>query len=484
MGTLASGSIDLKSLKVAGEGANKYITTVDGGGIKVHPENNTTDYVQIDGDSLDIYSGGEEVASYGLSSRIGSETKSHFNISEQSISAVSSSGNEYFNVSESGGAYVDVVFTQVISLGLNSTENVDETFPFGGEGVYRWTDLLVDEKFYINFIPTFEYTESGRKKRLELLEEYGGEANKGTYKDMYSWTYGNATVLRIIYTGSTTSSNVLRLIIHPVTTLNGVTYTLKQLKIKFGTDKPITAPLYKFGTEMPESGGAYSFLMGKGNVTPNEFQLAIGQYNNYEMFPDAVFMIGNGSSGGSTDRSNAFCVTSEGKAITLGTHGDIILRTTGSGAEIGMDISTPGGVSDLFVGVGQGGDNHGLYSHTASKWIAYSDGTNVGLGGTIFKDLFVLETHTYKSNNLSITSGSALNDTLNITKAGYIPVAISGWRGSNGDNGSGGSHINPFTLRLSTSSVGSGTVQIGISAVNGAITNCSFWVDVLWIKNI
>ena len=224
--------------------------------------------------------------------------------------------------------------------------------------------------------------------------------------------------------------------------------------------------------------------MGKGNVTPNEFQLAIGQYNNYEMFPDAVFMIGNGTSDGSTSRSNAFCVTSDGKAITLGKNGDIILRTTGSGAQIGIDISTPGGVSDLFLGVGQGGSNHGLYSNTASKWIVYSDGTNVGLGGTIFKDLFVLETHTYKSNNLSITSGSALNDTLNITKAGYIPVAISGWRGSNGDNGSGGSHINPFTLRLSTSSVGSGTVQIGISAVNGAITNCSFWVDVLWIKNI
>lgn len=154
-----------------------------------------------------------------------------------------------------------------------------------------------------------------------------------------------------------------------------------------------------------------------------------------------------------------------------------------SGNTIGYRANCTDGAS-VFLGVGQSGTAHGVYSNTDSRWLVHSNNGSLYLGGTIFKNLFVLETHTYKSNNLSITSGSSSNDTFNITKAGYIPVAISGWRGSNGDNGSGGSHINPFTLRLSTSSVGSGTVQIGISAVNGAITNCSFWVDVLWIKNI
>ena len=34
--TLASGSIDLKGLKTAGKEVNKYITTINDGGIKVH----------------------------------------------------------------------------------------------------------------------------------------------------------------------------------------------------------------------------------------------------------------------------------------------------------------------------------------------------------------------------------------------------------------------------------------------------------------
>lgn len=150
------------------------------------------------------------------------------------------------------------------------------------------------------------------------------------------------------------------------------------------------------------------------------------------------------------------------------------------------------------LGVGLGGSNHGVYSYqvtanstngltqnTPATWIVYRNKEgNIGLGGTLFSNLFVNETHTYKSNSLTIQGGYAQNGTLTVTKAGYRPVAISGWRGSNGDNGSGGSHINPFTLRLSASSAGSGTVQIGISAVNGDITNCSFWVDVLWIKDI
>lgn len=466
----------------AGETASKYITTVDGGGIKVHPENNTTDYVQIDGDSLDIYSGGQEVASYGTASRIGMKSGAHIDISGQSIAAVSSSGNEYFNISESGGSYTDIVFVQALSVALTSTSTIDSTYSFGGDGASKWNSLSTDDLFYVRFIPTFEYTESGRKKRIELPEVHSGQGFKGRSKTLYSWTYGNAQVVQLIYTGSTTSSNVLRLVIHPTTTVNGVTYTLKQLKIKLGVEETIIAPLYRFGTEMPENGGAYSFLMGKGTIAPNAFQLVIGQYNDANLDPDAVFIVGNGTSDVEEDRSNAFWINPIlGTTSAAGDDGEIRLK--GTGPEIGIDIM-PASSPALYVGSRSGGNNHGLYSRALGKWIAYSNGTNVGLGGTIFKDLFVLETHAYKTNNLSITSGSSLNGTLDITKSGYVPVAISGWRSSNGDNGSGGSRINPFTLRLSASSVGSGTVQIGLSAIGGAVTKCSFTVDVLWIKNI
>lgn len=140
------------------------------------------------------------------------------------------------------------------------------------------------------------------------------------------------------------------------------------------------------------------------------------------------------------------------------------------------------GVSVGF-GIGSGGQAHGVWSDSLNSWMVSANNGDVYLHGTRFNNLFVTETHAYKTNNLSITSGSSLNGTLSITKSGYVPVAISGWRGSNG-TGSGGSRINPYALYLSASAVGSGTITIGLSAIGGAVTNCSFTVDVLWIKNI
>lgn len=469
MGTVASGSIDLKSLKVADEEVNKYITVIDGNGIKVHPENNTTDYVQIDGDSLDIYSGGQEIASYGITSRVGKEIESHINISGNSISAISSSGNEYFSVSENGGVYPDFTYIRSGSFAING-QDFNWPFPVANttESRTKWNSLQDGEQFRLQFRITFEYLNDGQKK-THVLDGDTAFANKGTSKQLLQLSYGNKIVLKLYYNASNSTSAQLSIIAAGTTTVDSTTYTFKKLQLFLGSNEISTAPLYKFGADMPETGGNYSFLMGKGTVAPDNYQFAVGKYN--ESNSDAAFIIGNGSDDG--NRSNVFDVTWSGKADISGA----------SGENIGYQADCQNGAS-VFLGVGQSGTAHGVYSNTDSRWLVHSNNGSLYLGGTIFKDLFVLETHTYKSNNLSITSGSALNDTLNITKAGYIPVAISGWRGSNGDNGSGGSHINPFTLRLSTSSVGSGTVQIGISAVNGAITNCSFWVDVLWIKNI
>ena len=64
METLASGSIDLKSLKVASEEANQYITTINDGGIKVHDSSNTNDYVQITSNGISIYQSNNSVASF------------------------------------------------------------------------------------------------------------------------------------------------------------------------------------------------------------------------------------------------------------------------------------------------------------------------------------------------------------------------------------------------------------------------------------
>ena len=74
MGTLANGSIDLKSLKVAGEGASKYITAIDGGGIKVHDVNNMdVNYALINAEGMTVFQG-EDVATSIPVAKFGSTT--------------------------------------------------------------------------------------------------------------------------------------------------------------------------------------------------------------------------------------------------------------------------------------------------------------------------------------------------------------------------------------------------------------------------
>lgn len=78
MGTLASGSIDLNSLKIAGE-PNKYITYIDSNnGIRIYDAKNNGDYVnftQINSNGLQIYKGGtsdnNKIANFGTSITLG-----------------------------------------------------------------------------------------------------------------------------------------------------------------------------------------------------------------------------------------------------------------------------------------------------------------------------------------------------------------------------------------------------------------------------
>ena len=106
METLASGSIDLKSLKIASEEANQYITTIDGGGIKVHDSGNINDYIQITSNGISIYkyngvNASEEVASF-VSDGIflGDVSKSHLKIDERSMRLIDKDQNTYFYVGD------------------------------------------------------------------------------------------------------------------------------------------------------------------------------------------------------------------------------------------------------------------------------------------------------------------------------------------------------------------------------------------------
>lgn len=101
MGTLASGSIDLKSLKIAGE-PNKYITKINDDGITIHAANSAElNYVQIDAEGVEIFkSNGADidpmaisVANFGENgSRVGAKNSGHTIIQASGLQVFGSDG--------------------------------------------------------------------------------------------------------------------------------------------------------------------------------------------------------------------------------------------------------------------------------------------------------------------------------------------------------------------------------------------------------
>lgn len=85
------------------------------------------------------------------------------------------------------------------------------------------------------------------------------------------------------------------------------------------------------------------------------------------------------------------------------------------------------------------------------------------------------------STSVSVASGSSMYTNYTVTKSGYIPVGVLGWRLSNG-SGSGGSYGLAFTIFLSSATSGSGTVTAGLRAVSGSVNTCTLTATVLWKK--
>lgn len=46
-----------------------------------------------------------------------------------------------------------------------------------------------------------------------------------------------------------------------------------------------------------------------------------------------------------------------------------------TGADVGLTAKSIDGTGSVLLGVGSGGDNHGVYSRTMSRWMVHSDGT-------------------------------------------------------------------------------------------------------------
>lgn len=97
--SLASGSIDLKSLKVAGE-PNKYITYIDNKGIRVHEAGAVnTNFAQINASGMQIYKGGQtddyKIADFSSTITIGNQNNDYLTLSNDILQLYSQEAEKY-----------------------------------------------------------------------------------------------------------------------------------------------------------------------------------------------------------------------------------------------------------------------------------------------------------------------------------------------------------------------------------------------------
>ena len=98
------------------------------------------------------------------------------------------------------------------------------------------------------------------------------------------------------------------------------------------------------------------------------------------------------------------------------------------------------------------------------------------------QNILVPQMHTL-TTSLNATPTTPSNADYTVTKEGYYPIGVIGWRAANG-NGSGSSYARPFAMYAHTLANGSAKIRAGIGAGGGNVTNCTLYVWVLWSQII
>jgi hypothetical protein len=131
----------------------------------------------------------------------------------------------------------------------------------------------------------------------------------------------------------------------------------------------------------------------------------------------------------------------------------VIFSNTASGTGFAFTESRTEGSSVSF-GVGSGNVNHGIYSNTLSKWIAYADTTGVYLNGNA-NTATALKT----GRTLKVTLGSTNASTAFNGEANVHDIGVSGTLAV----GNGGTGLN--TLTSGYALIGNGTSAVSLRPI-------------------
>lgn len=255
MGTLASGSIDLKSLKVAGEGATKYITTIDDGGIKVHDADDTDNYTALTSDGMEVFQDNNSVAFFGATARVGNPEFSLIYLSGDSIKGVGANGKSFFEFSGNGNG---------------DTVRYDKYFTVGDNGNAFWTTNRPQ------VITATNFTSGTATAGISLYKS-------GTHYDCTS---------TVSFSCDTTSTSTISVTAGSTTYTISCAYNKDAHTFTFTTnstilgyvitgyvfyEQTVPAPVYLLGGNV-EATGSYAMAIGYKTHAIGQYSLAEGGY--------------------------------------------------------------------------------------------------------------------------------------------------------------------------------------------------------------
>lgn len=331
MGTLASGSIDLKSLNVAGE-ANKYITHINDGGITVHDAiNQNLNYVQIDANGMEIFKSNEaennpsavSVAQFGESARIGNIENPYIIITSRGLEANNAS-SRWFGISMDGTEETITtnyaLTTTWTKSGTPSTNSLPMTITYRpsdiGDNVLatlKVTNMTAIMASNVTSISSSTgmisaYNTDARitmELNTSIIAESAANANK---VDTLTIVTANGTVTAKI-TISETAANaqgIKTLTISASGFPNGVMAFGNISASSITYTKTQKSPSMYFGSLYGDN-KSFSVSLGRGLVQTSTNQFICGQYNDDTKA--SVFAVGAGSE---TTRGDAFRVQANG----------------------------------------------------------------------------------------------------------------------------------------------------------------------------
>lgn len=322
---------DTSDVEDAAKTATNYISTITGGGISVHDENDDDNYAKIDADGLEVYRDATSIAQFGTTSRIGelANKTPHIEMNNRFME-INNNEKSYFGagfVNQSAsliripyeakyceGTTTKTITTNCTINSINEIRGFTEFFkviPLVPNLTYTFTPgtktitLMNLDNYSIDTDFEFEI-DYNTAQFSSLPGNYAPILNE--YNTFFGTTYYPehpiAGVIAARVDGEETPQLTYTLNQDGSITFNGIgTNDSHYAYISYVTSDALFAITSEdqtgavgvnsvsFGKSNTVSGG-YSAAIGKGLTTVSNNQVAIGKYNRCQS--DSLFMVGNG----------------------------------------------------------------------------------------------------------------------------------------------------------------------------------------------